>query len=238
MENILQFPNLISNLQRCNRFFVSSYGKFLLMHSKRQIYDEGTSFPAQSGQITALYRDPGYLTTSMPVYTTYDIVGNAKYLPTISVPPAASYSRVSRNDYSGWQHVYSGTNEYDLQSEVPVDNWIQLILNSSSGTVAGNIRVRYKDGALLSLVDSVNQGYLSPLVMINGFKSSHPSDIANLLYNYSTITIISSTNSHFYVRFKPNKVSVTGVEFYISISGYGLEVVKSSCRFSLSPIIK
>jgi hypothetical protein len=250
MDNILQFP--IPNLQRCNRFFVSTYGKLLLMHSKRkEIYDEGTSFPSGSLQVQTLYRDPDYCLTSVPeasgsifeVVYGNNTIGRGAFAGTNNNRQVITLGQ-NTADYS-MQLVYT-SNSITFQTLVKPKQWVWLYfwsgyLNGSAWV--SNFKLVFANGEELTIEQAIDQGKLSPLTLI----SSNVQGFQNYLNLYSglqTDTVSSTASIAVYtaILFKPLKSDIVGVKFTsnknweTTASGVCAYLLGSEYQFSLSPI--
>lgn len=252
MESIMYFPGMIPDLRRCNRFFVNSYNKLLLMHSKRKIiYDEGTSFPSGSLQVTKLYRTPDYCLTSVPA-------------------ASAAYSKVVYGNNTLGNGVLSGigdnrqvitlgqnTGDHSMQLvymnnvitfQMPIDpgrwGWFHFWSGYYNGSVwVSNFKFVFSDDSELTIEQAINQGKISPLTLISsnvqGFQN-----YSNLYTGLQTDTKSSTISIAVYtsILFKPKKSGIVGIEFTSNkdwetgASGVCGYLLGSEYQFSLSPI--
>jgi hypothetical protein len=204
-------------------------------------------FPSGEGEITTLYRDPDYKTTSLPDVSGY----RGNNTKGFGISSGVSESQITvGSSYNGYVYtqVYAGANNINFTSLIPINKWAYLYFKANGYTQSVNLStvlLVFDDDISLTFQQAVESGYLSPLLL---FSSSYSNVVSwgwigwtqwlNLYQGGATeVTNFPSLM----VYLKPLKQSIKGIIFTTNRSwpaqydGFKAALLPSM-QLSLSPI--
>ena len=115
--------------------------------------------------------------------------------------------------------ISAGEHEYIIENEPnKITNWYQLYFRMQGGTTElSNFKVKFSDGYIGSIEQSINDKYLEPLVVVSNALVGAPYDertyknLKNILMTNGTIS--GATYPVFYMNLKPQKQKIVSFIF-------------------------
>lgn len=132
---------------------------------------------------------------------------------------------LNRNDSDNFQRILSGLNDYNFVNYSSLNRWIliNMFAEFTGSNYIGQLKLKYSNGSILSVNDSIVQGYIQPFVLLNSFSFDTLNawtNIMNIIDGVSNTETDSRASMNLIVKVK-NISKLTGLRFYSNINFSG-----------------